>query len=187
MQKGFTLIELLFGIALLAVLVGFAAPNFQHLVNSQKQTSLLNQIMAEFQLARHEAIVQKSVISVCPLTANNCHDNWQQGFTVFVDYNGNRMLDGEDTQISEVAVPEDFYLNWSGFGSKRAIQFGPQGRTNRTAQNGTLSFCVEGQGNRGANVLVINRQGRIWAGTDSNQDSLIDQNTDRQAKCSTTG
>jgi type IV fimbrial biogenesis protein FimT len=56
--KGFTLIELLVALAVLVIIVAFAAPSFVSLIENNRVTTQANTLLAAVNLARSEAVKQ---------------------------------------------------------------------------------------------------------------------------------
>lgn len=89
-QKAFTLIELMVTLAVLAVLVGLALPSFNRQISNNKSTSLGEDLVAQINLARYEAIKRSVRVSICAssnsMTASpTCTGNWTEGYLIFVD------------------------------------------------------------------------------------------------------
>lgn len=90
MSRGFTLVELLFAVAVIAILIGVAAPNLQNAVRNSRLTTSTNNMVASLQLARSEALKRKVPVTVCSSSeTESCVDtDWNNGWMVFADDNG---------------------------------------------------------------------------------------------------
>jgi type IV fimbrial biogenesis protein FimT len=64
-SSGFTLLEIMMVVALLAVLIGLAAPSFGDFVRNSRITGKANDLLGGLNLARTEAIKRHVPISVC--------------------------------------------------------------------------------------------------------------------------
>ncbi|MDY6929818.1 MAG: GspH/FimT family protein [Pseudomonadota bacterium] len=68
-NRGFTLIELLITIALIAIIAGFAIPQFGTMIERNRVVATTNSVVGLLSFARSEAIRRNSPVSV--LTRNN--------------------------------------------------------------------------------------------------------------------
>lgn len=63
-NSGFTLIELLVTIAILAIILAFAAPSFVNLIENSRVSTQANTLLAAVNLARSEAVKQGAPMSI---------------------------------------------------------------------------------------------------------------------------
>ncbi len=82
-DAGFTIVELLVTIAILAVLMGLAAPAYQSFIKNNCMIATSTSLVTAFQLARSEAIKRREEISVSA-TGGSWGNGWQveQGTTI---------------------------------------------------------------------------------------------------------
>jgi type IV fimbrial biogenesis protein FimT len=96
-QSGFNLVELLVVVTLAAILMGFGAPSFRYITNSNRVSSEVNLLLGDMMMARSEAIREGMTVTVCPsTTGTSCDTNppgWQEGWIVFTDFNSNGAVD----------------------------------------------------------------------------------------------
>lgn len=104
--RGFTLIELLVTLAVLAIILAIAVPNFQGMVSRNRLTSETNNLVSSLAIARSEAIKRGGVVSICktsnPDTASpTCATgaNWENGWVVFIDGGTRGTIDGTDVRL----------------------------------------------------------------------------------------
>ena len=91
-SQGFTLIELMVTLALAAIVLGLAVPSVSNMIRSNSVISLNNEIVADLQYARSEAIKRNLPVVVCASTngtscVGSATNTWDSGWIVFVDVN----------------------------------------------------------------------------------------------------
>lgn len=74
-SRGFTLLELMAAIAVLAILVAIAAPNFQRLIADQQIRTAAETLQRTLLLARSEAIKRNGDVSI-EATDGGWHSGW---------------------------------------------------------------------------------------------------------------
>lgn len=67
-QSGFTLIELMFTIVVLAVLLGIGVPNFRDFIRNSRMTAAANDLLADVNLTRSEAVKRRVPVTLCKST-----------------------------------------------------------------------------------------------------------------------
>ena len=92
-QSGFTLYELLITLLIVGVILTLGIPNLTQFTQNSRITTTANDLHAAFQVARSEAARAKTNITICAsdnsmTAAADCQGNWEDGFIVFVDDNG---------------------------------------------------------------------------------------------------
>jgi type IV fimbrial biogenesis protein FimT len=88
--KGFTLIEIIVVLTVMGILIGIAAPALNTFVHSNRLVTATNDLVADFSLARNEAIKRSRVTGVCKSsdgTSCTSTGTWASGWIVFVDTN----------------------------------------------------------------------------------------------------
>lgn len=93
--RGFTLIELMVVVAMLAILAALAAPSFADAIRRQRVESMREEMLASVALAKAEAVTRGQRVTMlrttpCPQAANAL--DWDCGWTVFADLNGNNTI-----------------------------------------------------------------------------------------------
>lgn len=116
-QKGFTLIELMVTLAVMAILLGLAAPNFAQMIRDNRAAAELNLFAGMFNYARGEAVRRAQRVSLAgPQAADG---SWRV----------ERVSDGEEfRQFPPLA---SFNLAPSGM---KTIVFDTQGRLDAEAR-----------------------------------------------------
>src|SRR5688572_26582442 len=99
---GFTLIEALVALALIAVLLAIAVPAWTHARAAAASGAVRAQLVASLLDAVNHSAIAGTEVVVCPRTpAGQCNGstNWDGGWTVFADINGNRAKDANETVL----------------------------------------------------------------------------------------
>lgn len=98
-QKGFTLVELLIVIAIVAILVAVAIPNFTETMSRNRMVAHTNELLSAVQYARAEALRRGGRVILAPTEDTN---DWADGIVVFFDRNGDGDLDiDSDPDVNE--------------------------------------------------------------------------------------
>jgi type IV fimbrial biogenesis protein FimT len=88
-QSGFTLLEMMLAIALLAGLISIGIPNFRDFVRNARMAAAANDLLADMNLARSEAIKRRVPVTLCKSddgeTCDDDDDTPFRGWIVFVD------------------------------------------------------------------------------------------------------
>ena len=98
-QTGFTMIEMLTAVAVAAVLMVIAVPNYQEMVKNNCLTNDTNALVSSLQMARSEAIKRSTTATITADSPGVSTNEWGLGWKVTLDEdsNGNGTLDpGED-------------------------------------------------------------------------------------------
>jgi type IV fimbrial biogenesis protein FimT len=151
-SAGFTLVELLMVVAIGAALVAVAAPTFKGTVSKYRLGGESSSLLDSLLLARNEARVSTSTVSICSstdgLTCTN--SNWHTGYIVFRDANANGQVDGTEEVLTRtiaakpgITIATTLQQTGAPFG-RRYLQFGPDGKMDiRTAI--LFTACTPGQ------------------------------------------
>ncbi|WP_165392819.1 GspH/FimT family pseudopilin [Corticibacter populi] len=142
MQRGVTLIECMVVLAILSILLGLAAPLFQEIIKRYRVRVAAEALSSSLYLARSEAIkrsgrvvMRKTALPGCPgaLVAGR----WECGWQLFVDANGNSILDADEVLLHEVGLQADVVITRGPATNVKAFnQWG------HVAGLGTFNFLV---------------------------------------------
>ena len=181
-HNGLTLIELLIAVVIFGILASFAVPNFSTFVRSSQRTAAYNNMAGTINLARLEAIKRSRVVVLCASSdLNSCQAttgaNWNDGWLVFVDDDGDGVLDaGELILKREAAGPNGFSIT-SSLGAM--ISLAPRGRLR---SQGSVVICDNGNT---ANAMALN----LWVtglgrmASDGDGDGIVEDITGANISC----
>lgn len=139
--KGFSLIELMITIALLAILLAFAGPGFQELIERNKIRTITDEFYTAFNAARSESIKRNQPVTICASSTGATCDaaNWDSGWLIFTDEDGNGDVNAGEviTQVGS-ALPSGYTLRAAAPYSS-SITMNPDGAINGV--NGAFRVC----------------------------------------------
>lgn len=158
-SAGITLIEVITTMAIVAIIVGMAAPSFVNLVYDNGRTTAVNGFFHSLYLARSEAIKRAKVVSICKSKNGKACDErlaapWNEGWMVFV--NSDR---DEPPQRDPGERVLSIHEGWDAgeiSSNRRAYSFRPH---EQGVVNGTIVFC-DPRGSAHARAIIINHIGR---------------------------
>ena len=166
--RGFTLIELMVTIAVAAVLMAWAAPNFVEFRRNSALTSTTNTLTAALNSARSEAMKHSAFAMVVPQD----NANWATGWRVFVDKNLNQTFDAGTDQLvlEQMALPDFLLISGNGTaagGSPYVLYNGSGYSRTKNGAFGALTFSIERNDVTGdrrtqqTRRLIVSRTGRV--------------------------
>ncbi len=177
-RHGFTLIELLITIAIAAIVATFAIPSFTQSIRNGRLTTNANEFLTALNLARSEAI--KRGVQVTMLRNSTTSTQWESGWQVFVDSDGNETFNdngtaptcettqgfpSEDCLLRTYpALPSGFTLRTGNSSYKDYIAFNPSGLSISSAGD-TFRLCSDQADNSKSRSIIINSIGRARIST----------------------
>jgi type IV fimbrial biogenesis protein FimT len=175
LQNGFTLYELMITLLIVGVVLSLGIPNLSEFTANSRLTSAANDLHASFQLARSEAARAKTNITICassnPFAAGaDCGDNWNDGFIVFIDDDGDLARAGAaetilrahgplDTEITLAVANAATYFSYASTGLGRGDVGGNPALTQVVMCDKRGNITAAG-GNSAARLFVATPLGR---------------------------
>jgi type IV fimbrial biogenesis protein FimT len=147
---GYTLIELMSMLAVVSILVSVGLPMLNVFFDSNRMVSNTNDLVAGLNIARSEAIKQQIRITLCQSADSaSCTGSgqWEDGWIVFQDPNGNATVDGGERILRlNAAVDGQVTIRSNDVGNLIAssVSFTSRGlpkALNGGAQSGTFRIC----------------------------------------------
>lgn len=133
-NRGFTLVEAMIAIAIFAIIMAFAIPNFNNMIQRNKNRTDAATLQSALNLARYEALTQGASVQVSAVSGS-----WHSGMTITLDSNSNGAFnDSEDLEIKKIealagvtadSVADNIIFNAKGenaFGAAQKITLTPK-------------------------------------------------------------
>lgn len=182
--RGATLVELLVTLAVAGVLLLFALPRFGGLLDSQRSTAAVNQLIGALSYARSAALLHRQTVTLCPSAGAQClgRNEWHHGALIFLDHNRNGILDAEDQALTRLpALHPGARIYWRSFRNRSYLQFQPRGYT--AWQNGSFLYCPPDAAPQRARMVILNQQGRTRLARDRDGDGIDEDAEGRPLAC----
>lgn len=167
-RSGFTLIELIITLTIAGILFALAGPAMQSFVQNQRLSSHANEIIADLNYARSEAIKRGGNVSICrqggTLTSPSCNSaaQWEAGWVVFTDTDADSTLDAGETVLRvHETLAQNVNLRVIGSVALNSVSFANTGLTTMTTgQEAALRLC-DSRGTPSALTISVNYTGRV--------------------------
>lgn len=159
---GYSLIELMSMLAVVAILVTVGLPLMNVFFESNRMISNTNDLVAGLNIARSEAIKQQMRVTLCQssnTTACTGSNQWEDGWIVFQDPNGNATVDAGERLLrvnagadgNQVTIRSNDVNNliasavtFTSRGLPKALNGGSQSGTFRICDNRGLKVNADG-------------------------------------------
>jgi type IV fimbrial biogenesis protein FimT len=154
-MKGFTLIEMLVTISIAAIMAMMAAPSMTESIQNSKTKALSGKFTVALHLTQSESIKRGVQVSIKPQQSSA--NEWQSGWDIFADPNGNGTLDAGEELIQTHTidangislVSEDtVFATWLGFLPSGAV-------TGNNGISGGFKICrADGDATKSRTVTI---------------------------------
>ena len=154
-KAGFTLIELMVVLAVAIIIASVGIPSMYRLIADNRLATYTNELVADINLARSEAIKRSQRVIFCKVACNEDAD-WNAGWVVFEDIDNDNVVDpNEVIRLHEsLSNTVDIDLNIAG----NRLVYNARG----LLDNGAMSTFTISDNNDEANSrrIVISMTGR---------------------------
>lgn len=168
-RRGFTIIEVLVVLALIAVIMGLAAPSFARLSSAAAISSGVNQFMTDMRFARSEAVRRGGGVILCrsddpesptaDCATTPSSQGWASGWIVFHDRDGNAVR-GSSEDLLRVQARSTGIESISPAGTPTTFRFSAIGRLLAPGSVSSLHFGGPGLSADIRRVVCVSASGR---------------------------
>lgn len=170
-NRGFTIIELMIALAIVAITFGYAIPAMQTAIQNNRLTIQANDLIADLNLARSEAIKRGLRVIICrsdtaESTTPACGGAkaWEDGRMTFVDANSNGIYDkGTDDILlrarGQIGVDSMTIRGKGDATMQNQITYTGQGMTSLPSGTHYFTICDD-RGPARAKAVLVDRTGR---------------------------
>ncbi len=163
-NSGFTLIELVIAMLVVSLLAAIALPGLAGALEGARASDAKSGLISSTSRAISRAAATERHTVLCPSSNGaDCDDtaDWSRGWIVFVDRDGSRERDAEETLVYRQPQLGGKVRLHSTAGRTRIV-FQPS--ASNAGSNVTFTLC-DGRGPARAESIVLNNQGRLRYGT----------------------
>jgi type IV fimbrial biogenesis protein FimT len=155
---GFTLLELMITIFIAVILVGIAIPSFTSITNDIRLTTYANEFVVSLGFARSEAV--KRGVQVSVRRKGSTSQNWDSGWDIFTDLDGDGVLDAADTLLKTYpALTNGFTLRTGTAGYQDFAAYLATGLSLNSSGD-TFRLCTGSADTHDSRSITINAVGR---------------------------
>lgn len=158
LQRGVNLIELMIIVIVLGVSLSIAVPSWNAFTSSNNLTSYTNDLVSAMTIARSEAIVRRTDISLIAANSNWTANGWQ----VVDDANNNGIVDaGELLRDYSSISSNTITMTNNIIGNDRVISIDRRGLLASPTNVFTFDVCENDKSGETGRQLEINVAGRV--------------------------
>lgn len=180
--NGFTLVELLITISILAIAMAVAIPNMGIFISKLRVDNEISQLNRLILTARNTAINYEASTTVCPLdNNNNCTNDWTGEISVFIDNDGDGVLDAGDNDLV-IKVKEAIQQGDNLLYGQASLRYNQMGTILGAVAATPFRYCPKDylELNRG---IVVAASGRSFATTDTDNDDKDEDRLGNEISC----
>jgi type IV fimbrial biogenesis protein FimT len=189
---GFTLLELMIVVSIAAILLGIAIPSFKATIRNNRLTAYANGLVTALNVARSEAVKRGRSVTVRKVddkssTNLDAAANWEDGWDVFTDADGDGEFETGDADILIGTYPalNSFYTLRGDGNFADYISYGASGRSHAS---GIFVICDDSDGlaTPAANtsrLIMVNTVGRVSMGIDTDNTQIPENGGADLATC----
>lgn len=170
---GLTLVDLLVALAVAAILLTQVVPAFSGLLQDNRMTGTINDLVGDLNAARSAAIRYGEQAVVCKSADRaSCTKagRWDQDWLVVVDSDRDREVDGTEPILRTGRPPSDGpTVSYSAFPTDNYVVYYPSGLIRG---NGTFTFCDK-RGAGKAKAVILAKAGRLQVSTAASDGSAL--------------
>jgi type IV fimbrial biogenesis protein FimT len=158
---GFTLIELMVTLLVASILMGVVAPGMATLVERNRLQTTSESLYTSLMLARSEALKRNREVLVCKSSdgascATGVDTQWEQGWLVYVDVDGDGAVDADEILRVSGPLAEGMTLRVAGDFDDE-IGYGTDGTASGT---GAFVMCNPTADTQSAREIAVSFTGR---------------------------
>jgi type IV fimbrial biogenesis protein FimT len=160
--SGFTMIELMLTIAIVAIVMSIAIPNFTTTIKNNRLTTQANDFVTALNIARSEAVKRGYQVTLCKSTNGTAcvtTGNWAQGWIIFADQDNDRVFDVGETTLRVQGGTQGQISMLGSAQITSIISYASGGQIAPSNAQHTITICDDRAGNFGK-TITINPLGR---------------------------
>jgi len=155
--NGFSLIEVMTTCSIVGILLAISSPSYTRLLAENERDNFLSLLKTNLVFSRVFAIKNNTNVTLCPLTSGRCTKEWYKELSIFVDFNSNQELDGEDYILKIVdKVNEAHKVTYP----RIAVTYRADGSLDGF-QSGSFIYCLPESLNLKGKRITVSQAGRI--------------------------
>ena len=182
-HSGFTLVELMITIAIAAILMAIALPNFSSFLVQTRVDNEISQLQRLLLSARNTAINAEQSVTICPLNSSStCDTNWHNEISVFIDIDRDKVYEpASDERIIVVkgAIDNNDKLQYG----QDSIIYTPTGSISGGVSTSPFMYCPKDYGDKSRGITV-STSGRSYVTSDTDNDNIDEDRSGNEITCS---